>query len=243
MGTIQLLHIHFECPRLNNQLFRALVCPSYLQILNSSANCTIGRLGFLRDLFDNIYDHQNNTPLYDKNEYWLHCHSRFLVEEHPADTARDFNGKDIVDKNKNPVPIKDLPKYKTELRKFPEMKPWWPDAVPDLNGYYFDDEGGDFCDDPEHMGATAKIQRMRQLPRGSAAPVTNDRRASMIICPQAFDNTVAPDSYIAANRKIKANTRVSLHEVVPKSATLLHESMHAIFGETMLSGKAEQCEL
>ena len=177
------------------------------------------------------------TAGYNKDRFWLFCDSTFLDEKAPTDTAFDFKGDQIKDKNGNPVAIKDVPVYQKKLAEDRANKPWWTGRDTALKGYYFDELGGNYCSNPKNLAATAATQRVEVDANGK--PVNKGEVASVILCPSAFDNTKQPNSYRDANALI--TDRTSLAAAVPKSATLLHEVFHAVRGTDMLSGKEEEC--
>lgn len=202
-------------------------------------NGALEHILFVSEFFNNV--RSNGVPMFSKAEYWLHCDSTFLVERQPSDTAWDLNGKDIYDSNNNSVRIEDIPVYKAELQRG-NNKPWWPGNLTALNGYYFDERGANFCHaNNTNLGLTARIQRVIRNANGSVKIPQDDRVASVILCPLAFSRTTAPDNYRDASNSITGPGK-DLNDVVPKSATLLHEVFHAIHGVDMLSGADEKCE-
>ena len=73
-----------------------------------------------------------------------------------------------------------------------------------------------------------------------AQPVKHEVQG-IILCPYAFDNNEKPNDYGTALRQIQQG-RTSLETVMPKSATLLHEAFHVVFGTSMLQGDNEVCK-
>ncbi|ATY66573.1 hypothetical protein A9K55_001053 [Cordyceps militaris] len=133
----------------------------------------------------------------------------------------------------------DVDEYKLHVSG--KVKPWWPTNITDLNGYYFDEDGGHFCS-ATNLGVTASIRRIERRPNGSTLAPKDERIASIIICPSAFSNPRAPNNYRDASNNIVLPGK-SLGDCLPKSATLLHETFHAIFGEVMLAGPAEKYDI
>lgn len=152
------------------------------------------------------------------------------------DPASDYEGNDILNEDGSKVRIKDIPEYAKELAKDPKAKPWWAGELTDLNGYYFTEDGGNYCYTDE-LGLTADIQLLRRGASGQAE-VDNEIH-SVILCPYSFDGSPQPNSYRDANKLLKENT--NLADAVPKSATLLHEMFHALRGGFFLTGNDEKC--
>ncbi|KAK4173150.1 hypothetical protein QBC36DRAFT_61655 [Triangularia setosa] len=180
---------------------------------------------------------KKNELWFKANEYYLFCDSDFLARRDKTDSALDFQTKVIVDKDNNEISIDKVPGYATALRKEAKAVPWWAGAS-GLNGYFFTESGGDYCDTAGNFGLTAKIELFKQGANGKAQ---KDRIArSVIICPNAFDQN-QPDSYKEANELLATGT--NLADAVPKSATLVHELFHAIHGGDFSTGKAEEYDL
>ncbi|TLD30349.1 hypothetical protein PspLS_01910 [Pyricularia sp. CBS 133598] len=177
---------------------------------------------------------EDGAPVYNKNDYPLFCNSDFLVRQNVDSTALDHTGKEIKDDDGKLVAIKDVSVYENMLSQDPKALPWW---SRDLNGYYFDQDGGEFCRQMTNFGATAAIQLAGgDTPAGSDPP---SEIATVILCPVSFDNRDKQNSYREANIRLAA--RVSLEDAIPKSATLLHEAFHAIRGVEILAGSEEKC--
>ncbi|KAK0755767.1 hypothetical protein N5P37_011641 [Trichoderma harzianum] len=144
------------------------------------------------------------------------------------DTAKDYQGNGIIDKNGNLVPIESIPGYKTAIGTKAGNKIWWSGQYAPFNGYYFSPTGADYCSNPKSLGLTSFIQ---ELEVNTKTGTLKGRRQveDIIICPSSF-TTSAPDSFTAGDALISAGT--GLDTVLPKSATLLHESFHNLFGTT-----------
>lgn len=196
---------------------------------------TDGEIEFIEDVFD-FY---NMSPVNDKTNFWLHCDSTFLSEHQTTDAAWDLNGKEMHNSKNELILIQDVDEYKLQVSG--KEKPWWPTNITDLNGYYFDEDGGHFCS-ATNLGVTASIRRIERRPNGSTLAPKDERIASIIICPSAFSNPRAPNNYRDASNNIVLPGK-SLGDCLPKSATLLHETFHAIFGEVMLAGPAEKYDI
>lgn len=171
---------------------------------------------------------------YPRESFWLHCDTTFLEEKDPEDIAETYEGFNIIDDDGDLISISRIPGYQTQLKKDKSIKPWWAGDHTSINAYYFDALGANFCTG-DHLGLTAAVEPFERGPDGKAHP--RSQIASIIVCPYAFDTSPKPNSYREANNLITAAR--SFADVVPKSATLLHEAFHALRGNAFLSGKAE----
>ncbi|KAK4038077.1 hypothetical protein C8A01DRAFT_48254 [Parachaetomium inaequale] len=192
----------------------------------------------------NFYNHVqvNGGSMYDRAEYWLFCHSTFLALHDPTDPASDYMGKEMLNQTNDPIRIMDVQKYKDKLAEDKKNKPWWSGDLTDLNGYFFAENGSNYCyptPGEYDLGITAAIQHLEQGANGQAE--TRGEIASVIICPYSFDESPQPDSYRDANDLIARRT--NLAKAVPKSATLLHEAFHAILRTAFLSGMDEKYDI
>ncbi|EQB59248.1 hypothetical protein CGLO_00386 [Colletotrichum gloeosporioides Cg-14] len=187
----------------------------------------------------NFLEHDKVVPggdvfKFPKEKFWLHCHSTFLTEQSSTSPALDYEGNEIK-KDDKPITIQELAAYQKAISKEPNAKPWWSGVNTDQNGYYFSEDGRNYCQG-DNLGATASIKPLKA--EGGQA-VTKPEIASVILCPYAFDNTKNPDNYRDANAKLKKDVR--LDAVLPKSTTLVHEAFHAVHGDKFLAGKEEKC--
>ncbi|KAI0181024.1 hypothetical protein GGR52DRAFT_577682 [Hypoxylon sp. FL1284] len=162
-------------------------------------------------------------PIYPlNNDRFLFCGSDFLERETPGATAKDFEGKDIQDDEGNAVTIADVPGYTKALSDDAGSSPWW--AGDPINGYYFSSTGGDYCSD-KNLGLTSSIEQLK----GENGRVTTHKHLdSVYLCGYSFTDPERPESYRAGDGQIQQNTRLA--HVVPRSATLLHEAFHLLFG-------------
>lgn len=182
------------------------------------------------------------VPWYNKKDFWIFCNSDFLTLQQRSSTARDIHGKEVLDKDKNPVTIEKIPEYLAVLDaglnenppKDHKLKPWWAGDHTSLNGYYFDDHGGNYCNEKGSLGVTAAINLL-----GDGLD-NNADTAGIVICPFAFNKADSPNSYAEANKMLEVGK--NLAKVVPKSATLVHEIFHAVRGDEFLSGAEERCK-
>ncbi|KAI8204379.1 hypothetical protein K4K49_003815 [Colletotrichum sp. SAR 10_70] len=186
----------------------------------------------------NLLEHDTVLPgggdfKFPKERFWLHCHSTFLTEQSSTSPALDYEGKEIKKDDKT-ITIQELDAYQKAIDKEPNVKPWWSGTNTDQNGYYFSEDGRNYCQG-DHLGVTASI-KLLQAEGGQA--VTKPEIASVILCPYAFDNIKNPDNYRDANAKLKKN--VGLEDVLPKSTTLVHEAFHAVHGDKFLAGSDEK---
>lgn len=82
-------------------------------------------------------------------------------------------------------------------------------------------------------------------PVGGSPSPGGVKKTVVIICPEAFENDIRPETYGSAADNIEEGT-ASLGDVVPRSATLLHEGFHVVFGVGgpwgMLEGPQETCK-
>lgn len=171
----------------------------------------------------------DGTPWYPiDNSRYIFCDSTWLIEQTQDDTAKDYQGNGIIDKNGNLVPIESIPGYKTAIGTKAGNKIWWSGQYAPFNGYYFSPTGADYCSNPKSLGLTSFIS---ELEVNTKTGTLKGRRQveDIIICPSSF-TTSAPDSFTAGDALISAGT--GLDTVLPKSATLLHESFHNLFGTT-----------
>ncbi|KAK8122175.1 hypothetical protein PG984_010845 [Apiospora sp. TS-2023a] len=150
----------------------------------------------------------------------------------------DYQGKDILDQNGNPIRIMDIPKYDERLAGDPDNKPWWSGELTALNSYYFTEHGGNYCHTDE-LGLTAKMEPFRAGANGQAEAV--GEIAGVILCPYSFEGSSKPDSYKEASNRLVVGQ--NLADAIPKSATLLHEAFHALFGVEFLAGDAERYDI
>lgn len=171
----------------------------------------------------------------------LFCGTDWLkLVDHGVDaTARDFMGNEIWINNK-PQTIQDV--YNEDILL--NQVPYWSE---DLTSYEFSVEE-DFCaENPTSLAATSGLQIFRP-----ATPDERELNYGVSICPSAFNNADAIDTLppvpaggnavvlVGADGKPFAKG-TSLSTTIPKSATLLHEAMHVLFGINFLSDK-EKCE-
>lgn len=184
------------------------------------------------DFFNNLSDKQE--PLFPKEYSWFFCNSKFLSQQENTATALDKHG-DPIKVNGKPLAVESIPKYRSELRAGSKIKAWWAGEYTDLNGYFFDEDGGNFCNNPLHYGVTAVIRPLE--PKGMA--MNGNQIAAMVICPSSFDNTGHPNSYRDANNNIAVGT--SFADAIPKSATLVNEVFHKVHGTDFLAGLDEKC--
>ncbi|KAK0742157.1 hypothetical protein B0T21DRAFT_124691 [Apiosordaria backusii] len=171
--------------------------------------------------------------IYNSDNYWLFCHSNFLVAHGNTDPALDYEADIILDEDGNQVRIGDIPEYVAQLEKEPNAIPWWAGSS-GLNGYYFTETGGNFCNG-DNLGLTASIQPLQRNANNQAEE--DDLLASVILCPHAFDGSKRPNNYREANSLLREG--INLADAVPKSATLLHELFHALRGDAFLAGDDE----
>lgn len=164
-------------------------------------------------------------PIYPLNgDRYLFCGSDFLVHQTADTQALDWEAKDIVDDDGNPVAIADVPGYAEALGEDPDNDAWWSGDLTDVNGYYFSTTGGEYCDG-DNLGLTAVIQELEADITGQ--PTVRKQIESVILCDHSFTND-RPESYKAGDAMISKGT--NLATVVPRSATLLHEAFHLLFG-------------
>jgi hypothetical protein len=187
---------------------------------------------YVGDFFNNQKG-DNGQSIYPRSRFRLFCDSTFLALHQPTDPASDYKGEPILDGNGDPVPIQDVAEYQRRLDEDPNNEPWWSGDLTDLNGYYFTEYGGNYCYEDD-LGVTAGIE---PLGTGEADPEIT----SVILCPYSFDGGQRPASYQDANNLLRAGT--NLADAVPKSATLLHEAFHAIFGGIFLGGVEERYDI
>ncbi|VBB82073.1 Putative protein of unknown function [Podospora comata] len=212
---------------------------TFFGIRNTGGGATPRAVNDIRNNLAHVYEFLNHHQedgnfFYDSTYNHLHCDSTFLVPRAPNSPAFDLNGQVIVDQNGNQVTIENIPSYHAALDKDARASPWWAGDFTNLNGYYFDEQGGNFCQG-DHLGATAHIKPL--LTDGATGTDPSRQHASVIICPHAFVGSTQPDNYRDANNLIAQGTNFAL--VVPKSATLLHEVFHVVGGDYYLSGPAE----
>ncbi|KAM6476473.1 hypothetical protein HDV62DRAFT_247359 [Trichoderma sp. SZMC 28011] len=189
----------------------------------------------IRKIFQWVYNffsfalQDDGTPWYPiDNSRYIFCDSTWLIEQTQDDTAKDYQGNGIIDKNGNLVPIESIPGYKTAIGTKAGNKIWWSGQYAPFNGYYFSPTGADYCSNPKSLGLTSFIS---ELEVNTKTGTLKGRRQveDIIICPSSF-TTSAPNSFTAGDALISAGT--GLDTVLPKSATLLHESFHNLFGTT-----------
>lgn len=174
-----------------------------------------------------------------KDTTTLHCDSSFLVEKDANnDEARDNQGN-TIEVDQEVLRIADIESYKDDLQG--GNVPWWSGEHTTINGYYFTktDSGGRYCNKATNYGLTTVVKALRPGPN-NAQPTDKVEYNSVIICPSAFTRTDVPVSYDAASTAITART--SLQRWVPKSATLLHEAFHVLYGAGWLQGDDEFCK-
>jgi hypothetical protein len=179
--------------------------------------------------------------MYDRTEYWLFCHSTFLALHDPTDEALDYEGEEMVNQTNQPIRIMDVQEYQDKLAEYSENQVWWSGDLTTLKGYFFAENGSNYCyptRDEYDLGLTAAIRHLAQGANGEAQ--IRGEIAGIIICPWSFDGSLQPNSYREANGLLESGT--NLAEAVPKSATLLHEAFHAVLGRGVLAGAAEECE-
>lgn len=93
---------------------------------------------------------------YPKEDLYLFCSGKFLVDKDPASEAQDYLG-DIIMRDGSPVVIRDVPVYRRELERDGNI-PWWAGDMTEINGYYIvpEDSGGNYCGDG-NLGLTTNI--------------------------------------------------------------------------------------
>ncbi|KAL7943681.1 hypothetical protein V8C42DRAFT_358930 [Trichoderma barbatum] len=187
-------------------------------------------LRLVLDFFEAGPDGNPRFPL--NGDRYLFCGSNFLVEQSPDAAALDWQAKNILDSDNDVVPINKVPIYADALAQDKANKIWWSGDRTPINGYYFSPTDGDYCDvlsgpnkDIKNLGLTAEITELEVDSNGQAMR----RRSieSVVFCPETFTNG-KPDTFGAANASIAEET--NLADVVPKSATLMHEAFHVVFG-------------
>lgn len=140
--------------------------------------------------------------------------------------ARDWQARDITNAEGQPVTIAQVPAYAAALDEGPDNAVWWSGDRTDVNGYYFSTTGGKYCDG-DNLGLTAMITELEPDGAGSATARANPIE-SIILCDHSFTTGDRPASYRAGDALIAVDT--NLATVVPRSATLLHEAFHMLFG-------------
>ncbi|KAK4164603.1 hypothetical protein QBC43DRAFT_288507 [Cladorrhinum sp. PSN259] len=193
---------------------------------------------------DHVQDYFNfrktgRTPKYDPKTRFLFCHSNFLERHAKTDPALDFQAKVMKDKDNKDIPIGGVQAYKDAIEKEKKAIPWWAGAG-GVNGYFFTETGGDFCGPEKNLGLTAKIEKLKAA-KSKGTAVLDKVVEMIIICPAAFDKSPQQNSYREANGLVSKG--LGLEKVVPKSATLLHELFHGIFGDKMAAGKDEDYDI
>lgn len=120
-----------------------------------------------------------------------------------------------------------MPSYAEALAADPNAASWWSGDRSPINGYYFAEIAGSYCDIEGNLGLTAVIRELEADITGT--PTVRGDIESVIICPFNFDNSnPKPVNYSLASGNIVQGT--NLKDVVPKSATFLHEAFHVVFG-------------
>ncbi|KAI1474618.1 hypothetical protein F4774DRAFT_429661 [Daldinia eschscholtzii] len=167
-------------------------------------------------------------PIYPLNgNRFLFCGSDFLEAKKKDTVARDWKDNEIKDDKGKAVTIADVTAYANALKADPNNKAWWSGDHTPVKGYYFSTTGGKYCGPAtKNLGLTAAIQELEADPSGQ--PTLRKPVEIVVLCEESFTNTKQPDSYRIGDAKIKAGT--NLADVVPKSATLLHEAFHVLFG-------------
>lgn len=195
-------------------------------------------IGWVRDFFRNEKDN-HGAPIYSKDKFWLFCDSTFLSLHEPTDPASDYEGKEMLDQDDNPIRIVDVPEYQNHLAEDANNRPWWSGELTNLNAYYFTEYGGNYCYEDE-LGITAATLPLIRGDNGQAVVPENGQVASVILCPYNFDvDNPKPSSYLAANQLLESGR--NLADAIPRSATLLHEAFHGLRGDAFLAGDAEKC--
>ncbi|OBT97835.1 hypothetical protein VE01_04980 [Pseudogymnoascus verrucosus] len=178
----------------------------------------IGQFQRAKDFFD--FRQIGGVPMYPLNgNRYLFCDSNFLIHQAEDTPAQDWNAQDIIDANGNIVTIGDVPGYAEALAENKTSEAWWSGDLTPVNGYYFSPTGGDYCDGAG-LGLTAEITELNQPTRPTGIE-------SIILCGSSFTNG-KPNNYRDGDALIQAGT--NLADVVPKSATLLHEALHVLNG-------------
>ncbi|KAL2150897.1 hypothetical protein VTH82DRAFT_5995 [Thermothelomyces myriococcoides] len=197
-------------------------------------------IGWVRDFFRNEKDN-HGAPIYSKDKFWLFCDSTFLSLHEPTDPASDYEGKEMLDQDDNPIRIVDVPEYQNHLAEDANNRPWWSGELTNLNAYYFTEYGGNYCYEDE-LGITAATLPLIRGDNGQAVVPENGQVASVILCPYNFDvDNPKPSSYLAANQLLESGR--NLADAIPRSATLLHEAFHGLRGDAFLAGDAEKYDI
>ncbi|KAI1345752.1 hypothetical protein F5Y01DRAFT_322793 [Xylaria sp. FL0043] len=179
------------------------------------------------------YASSAGQPIYQNSNFHLFCGSDFLVRQAVDTPALDWQAKQILDNKGNPVNIAAVPEYAAALAGEPDKEAWWSGDHTPVNGYYFSNTGGEYCDtksstnndaDGHNLGLTAVIQQLGVVGSTGAARTVDN----IIICDYSFTNPDRPESYAAGDAAIVAGT--NLAKAVPRSATLFHELFHLLFG-------------
>ena len=177
---------------------------------------------------------------YSKGDFKLFCGSGFMTLQDPKLTALDYLRKQILDKDGRAVRIKDVPKYQERLSKDDNFLAWWSGDRTDVNAYFFEEFGGDWCSDDfdETKGNLGGTGSMQPLIQGANGQAENGRYIfGVTLRPNSFDGTERPSTYKEANRLISPET--SIARAIPRSVTLLHEAFHISHENTFLSDKEE----
>lgn len=173
-------------------------------------------------------------PYYPLNDdRYLFCGSDFLAEQATNTPAQDWLAKDLVDGDGNVVNIEAVPGYAEALAENRDSAAWWSGDLTEINGYYFSNTGGFYCDMGRTLGLTAVIGELEADITGN--PTVRKRVESVVICPYCFAaNNPSPNSFRIGSNGIASGT--NLPDVLPKSATLLHEAFHVVFGVVLNAG-------
>lgn len=151
---------------------------------------------------------------------YLFCGSDFVVQQAEDTPARDWEGNIIYDGQGNELTIGNMPGYNEEIVKEENNKVWWSGDYTPINAYYFSAKGANFCSGAL-LGLTTTIIQVDQN-------LQQQTIESVVICGSAFTNG-QPNTYRDGVALIEEGT-TTLQTVLPKSATLLHETFHVIFG-------------
>lgn len=189
-------------------------------------------LQIIKDFLD-PYNQETNVynPKVPVADTYLFCGSDWAVEKAATAVAQDYLGNNIKDTEGNDVTIGEVTSYAKALQS-PGTSAWWAGdhtAPNNVYGYYFDTQGGAYCTPPEHMGLTSFLEELVPVAGGGQPSKRNRKVTTVIICGNAFNDPDHKESYQAANTAITEGS--SLADAVPRSATLLHEAFHVIFGD------------
>lgn len=163
-----------------------------------------------------------------KDDRYLFCDSEWLLPQTPDNNALDFEGREIKDGEGDLVPLSQLQAYKDGIAEVKGNKAYWTGDFSPMNGYYFSTTGSGYCDvvnkdGSKNYGLTSDIKLL-----DGKGNVTPNRVSVVTLCDAAFTATVFQPDFRTANQMTQEGTK--LRNVMPRSATLLHEMFHVIFG-------------